>query len=166
MPGGRKIKVRSGKSDHTDVSNGRIVVTVHLGAWECQGIYPVAQLDAVLVDVERAIPGWCLAQRRTDPMAHLLLRRLLIGMCRIASTTKLLEGIVKAATWLAVNNPQGNCRTALAQAIENQGHACLSVIASADGLMWDMTVSSMEAGLAPIQAPTDLSAPPLGVSLH
>jgi hypothetical protein len=40
------------------------------------------------------------------------------------------------------------------------------VIASADGLMWDMTVSSMEAGLAPIQAPADLSAPPLGVSLH
>jgi hypothetical protein len=166
MPGRRKIKVQGGKSDHTDVSNGRVVVTVRLGAWECRGIYRIAQLDTVLADVERTIPGWRLAQRRTDPATHLMLRRLLFIMCRAPSTTKLLEGTVKAATWLAVNNPQGNCRAALAQAIENQGHACLSVIASADGLMWDMTVSSMEAGLAPIQAPTDLSAPPLGVSLH
>jgi hypothetical protein len=166
MPGGRKIKVRSGKSDHTDVSNGRIVVTVHLGAWECQGIYPVAQLDAVLVDVERAIPGWCLAQRRTDPMAHLLLRRLLIGMCRITSTTKLLEGIVKAATWLAINNPQGNCRTALAGVIHNHGHARLTVTARTDSLAWRMAVSARKADLAPIQAPTDLFAPPSGVSLH
>jgi len=166
MPGGRKIKVRSGKSDHTDVSKGRIVVTVRLGAWECQGIYHIAQLDTVLADVERAVPGWRLAQRRTDPAAHLILRRLLFSMCRVPSTTKLLEGTVKAATWLAVNNPQGNCRAALAEAIENQGHACLSVIASTDGVVWDMTVSSMEADLAPILAPADLSAPPLGVSLH
>ena len=166
MPGRRKIKMRSGMSDHIDVSNDRIVVTVRLGAWECRGIYRIAQLDTVLADVERTIPGWRLAQRRTDPAAHLMLRRLLFSMCRAPSTTKLLEGTVKAATWLAVNNPQGNCRAALAQVIENQGHACLSVIASTDGLVWDMTVSSMEAGLAPILASADLSAPPLGVSLH
>ena len=166
MPGGRKTKVRSGKSDHTDVFKGRIVVTVRLGAWECRGIYRIAQLDTVLADVERTVTGWRLAQRWTDPAAHLMLRRLLFSMCRAPATTKLLEGTVKAATWLAVNNPQGNCRAALAQAIENQGHACLSVIASTDGQVWDMTVSSMEAGLAPIQAPADLSAPPSGVSLH
>jgi hypothetical protein len=166
MPGRRKTKVRSGKSGHTDVATGRIVVTVRLGAWECRGIYRIAQLDTVLADVERAVSGWRLDQRRTDPAAHLMLRRLLFSMCRAPSTTKLLEGTVKAATWLAVNNPQGNCRAALAQVIENQGHACLSVIVSSDGLVWDMTVSSMEAGLAPILAAADLSAPPLGVPLH
>jgi hypothetical protein len=166
MPGGRKNKVQTGKSDHAGFPGGQIAVTVRLGAWKCRGIYRIAQLDTVLADVERTVPGWRLAQRRTDPAVHLMLRRLLFSMCRAPSTTKLLEGTVKAATWLAVNNPQGNCRAALVQAIENQGHACLSVIASADGLVWDMTVSSMEAGLAPILAAADLSAPPLGVSLH
>ena len=166
MPGRRKTKVRDGKSDHAGFPSGQVIVTVRLGAWECRGIYRIAQLDAVLADVERAVPGWRLAQRRTEPAAHLMLRRFLFSMCRVPSTTKLLEGTVKAATWLAVNNPQGSCRAALAQAIENQGHACLSVIASPDGLVWDMAVSSMEAGPAPILAPADLSAPPLGVSLH
>jgi hypothetical protein len=74
--------------------------------------------------------------------------------------------MVKAATWLAVNDPAGNHRTALAEAVRKHGHACLSVTASIDGLVWDMTVSSMEADLAPALAATDLSAPPSGVSLH
>jgi hypothetical protein len=168
MPGGRKNKVQTGKSDHAGFPGGQIAVTVRLGAWKCRGIYRIAQLDAVLADVERAVPGWCLARRRTDPTAHLLLRRLLFGMCRAPSTTKLLEGTVKAATWLAVNDPAGNYRTALAEAVRKHGHACLSVTASTDGLVWDMAVSSMEADLAPalVQVATDLSAPPSGVSLH
>src|SRR3954462_8589141 len=77
------------------------------------------------------------------------------GLLPRQTTAKLL-GLVKAATWLAVNDPAGTHRTALAEAVRKHGHACLSVTASIDGLVWDMTVSSMEADLAPALAATDL----------
>jgi len=120
-----------------------VVVHLRIGAWECSGMYHLSQLNAVLSDVERAIPDWHLSQRRSDPMAHARLCGLLMTMAQHRADAKILEAAVKAATWLAVHSRVGRYRAALEKAVAEHGHAHLTVQTDALGNAWGFMVSNM-----------------------